>query len=128
MANKISLTPIGIVENSITEMLPPEQIKQQPSRVVLKPELAAGLEGLQPGQNIMIVFHFHKAPTEYELRQHPKRDASRPKKGIFALRSPQRPNGIGITTVELLKVEDNILYIRGLDALNGSPVLDVKPT
>jgi tRNA-Thr(GGU) m(6)t(6)A37 methyltransferase TsaA len=47
--------------------------------------------------------------------------------GVFASRSPYRPNGIGLTLVELLKVEGNVLYVKGLDAINGTPVLDIKP-
>jgi tRNA-Thr(GGU) m(6)t(6)A37 methyltransferase TsaA len=47
--------------------------------------------------------------------------------GVFASRSPKRPNGIGVTVVDLLKVDDNILHVKGLDAINGTPVLDIKP-
>ena len=75
----------------------------------------------------MVLFYFHLAPAEYELLQHPKQDLNRPKRGIFSLRSPQRPNGIGATTVELVKIEGNILHVRNLDAIDGTPVLDIKP-
>lgn len=127
MIRSIQLQPIGFVENSINEMLPPGQIKQVPSRIVIDPSLTLGLTGLQASSRIIIIFHFHQAPQEYELLQHPKHDTNRPKRGIFALRSPQRPNGIGITEVELLEIEHNVLLVRDLDAINGSPVLDIKP-
>jgi L-fuculose-phosphate aldolase len=85
-----------------------------------------GLQGLAPGSKVLVIFNFHLAEG-YELLQHPRGDKSRPRRGVFALRSPYRPNRIGITEVELLTIENNILGVRGLDALNGTPVLDIKP-
>ena len=121
------LWPIGTVENSVTETIAPDEIRRVPSRILLDPQLELGLQGLEPGQHIMVLFRFHRAPPEYELLQHPRGDKSRPRRGIFALRSPQRPNRIGVTTVELIKIEGNILHVRNLDAINGTPILDIKP-
>jgi formylmethanofuran dehydrogenase subunit E len=121
------LKPIGAVVNSITEPVAPDEIRRVPSRIRLDPQLELGLKGLEAGQQIMVLFRFHRAPEEYELLQHPRGDRNRPKKGIFSLRSPQRPNRIGVTTVELIKIEGNILHVRNLDAINGTPVLDIKP-
>jgi len=73
----------------------------------------------------MIVFHFHLVQS-YVLLQHPRGDRSRPKRGVFALHTPYRPNPIVVTVVDLLAVEGNVLRVRGLDALNGTPVLDIK--
>jgi tRNA-Thr(GGU) m(6)t(6)A37 methyltransferase TsaA len=123
----IYFEPIGTVESSVKETLPPNQIKAVPSRIVLDPMLVAGLEGLIPGQKIMVIFYFHLSQQAYELQQHPKRDLSRPKRGVFALRSPQRPNAIGVTTVDLVRIEENVLHVRNLDAVDGTPVLDIKP-
>ena len=61
------------------------------------------------------------------MLQHPRGDKSRPKRGVFALRSPYRPNHIGLTEVELLAINGNVLSVRGLDAINETPVLDLKP-
>ena len=74
----------------------------------------------------MVVFHFHRS-RGYELLQHPRGDPSRPRRGVFALRSPRRPNPIGLTVVDLLAIEGNVLRVRGLDAFAGTPVLDLKP-
>ena len=123
----IYFKPIGTVESSVKETLPPNQIKAVPSRIILDPMLVAGLEGLIPGQKIMVIFHFHLSQQAYDLQQHPKRDRSRPKRGVFALRSPQRPNAIGVTTVDLVRIEENVLYVKNLDAVDGTPVLDIKP-
>lgn len=96
------------------------------SRIVLDPALVVGLQGLEIGQQIVVVFHCHLTDG-YELTQHPQGDRSRPRRGVFALRSPRRPNPIGITVVELMGMEGNVLQVRGLDAINGTPVLDIKP-
>jgi tRNA-Thr(GGU) m(6)t(6)A37 methyltransferase TsaA len=72
------------------------------------------------------VFYFHHAQG-FDLLQHPRRDTARPRRGVFALRSPRRPNPIGVTVVDLLSVEGNVLRVRGLDAIDGTPVLDLKP-
>jgi tRNA-Thr(GGU) m(6)t(6)A37 methyltransferase TsaA len=61
------------------------------------------------------------------LLQHPRGDQGQPQRGVFALRSPHRPNPIGVTIVNLLAVERNVLRVSGLDAINGTPVLDLKP-
>ncbi len=74
----------------------------------------------------MVIFHFHKAEG-YDLHQHPRKDLERPKRGVFALRSPRRPNPIGVTIVNIKEIKDNVLYVEGLDAINGTPVIDLKP-
>lgn len=117
---------IGHVENEFNEPESPDTLRAAVSRIVLDPALVEGLQGLAPGSKVLVIFNFHLAEG-YELLQHPRGDKSRPRRGVFALRSPYRPNRIGITEVELLTIENNILGVRGLDALNGTPVLDIKP-
>jgi tRNA-Thr(GGU) m(6)t(6)A37 methyltransferase TsaA len=121
----VTMTPIGIVENEIDQLLPPGEIKAHQSRIVVDPSLEDGLEGLAGGQRLLVVFQFHRLPG-YELLQHPQNNFSRPKRGVFALHSPSRPNPIGVTEVDLLRREGNVLYVKGLDAVNGTPVLDMK--
>ena len=122
----ITYKAIGPVENAFDEPAAPDQIKAVESRIVLDPRLVEGLQGLEAGQQLMVIFHFHRSQG-YELRQHPRGDRSRPRRGVFALRSPNRPNPIGVTTVDLVALEGNVLRVRGLDAINGTPVLDLKP-
>ena len=81
---------------------------------------------MEPGQQVMVLFYFHRSDG-YDLLQHPRGDRSRPTRGVFTLRSPRRPNPIGVTIVDIVAVEGNVLRVRGLDALNGTPVLDLKP-
>jgi tRNA-Thr(GGU) m(6)t(6)A37 methyltransferase TsaA len=117
---------IGRVENDFDEPAPPPEIRAVESRIVLDPSLTEGLKGLEPGRRIMVVFCFHRSQG-FDLLQHPQGDRSRPRRGVFALRSPHRPNPVGVTVVDLMAVEGNVLRVRGLDAINGTPVLDLKP-
>jgi len=117
---------IGHVENEFNALESPDTLRAAVSRIVLDPALVEGLQGLAPGSKVLVIFNFHLAEG-YKLLQHPRGDKSRPKRGVFALRSPYRPNGIGVGEVELLAIDDNVLSVRGLDAINGTPVLDIKP-
>ncbi len=121
----VTFYPIGHVENDFEGRAHPEEIAALETRIRLKPELAPALDGLAAGDRLMVIFHFHLS-RGFELRQHPRGDPTRPARGVFSLRSPDRPNPIGVTTVDLLGIEGATLRVRGLDALNGSPVLDLK--
>lgn len=123
---QISLHAIGHVENDFDEPTSADLIRAAVSRIVLNPELTAGLKGVEAGQQLMVLFHFHLSQG-YDLQQHPRRDESRPRRGVFALRSPNRPNPIGVTVADVLAVDGNIIHVRGLDAVNNTPVLDLKP-
>ncbi len=126
MSQPISLTPIGYVEGRFAEYAPSEEMRLQPSRIVVREEMAPGLMGLSAGDSILVLFQLHRAET-YELQLHPGHDPSRPLRGVFATRSQYRPNSIGATVARIISVEDNILTVSGLDAQDGSPVLDIKP-
>jgi len=117
---------IGHVENEFDEPAVPDQIRSAEVRIIIDPSLVEGLIGLEPGQKITVIFYFHRSEG-CDLLQHPRGDQSQPKRGVFALRSPRRPNPIGVTVVELVCIEGNVLHVRGLDAINGTPVLDLKP-
>ena len=125
-ATEIVLRPIGYVENSVDEPRAPAEIRKVDSRIVLNPTLVDGLEGIQAGDQLIVVFHLHRS-TKYNLCQHPHGDANCPKRGVFGLRSPRRPNPIGLTVVTVVALEQNVLHVRGLDAINDTPVLDLKP-
>ena len=72
-----------------------------------------------------MLFYCHRA-SGYDLQVHPRGDPGQPLRGVFAVRSPCRPNPIGVTTARVRRVEGNVLEVIGLDALDGSPVLDIK--
>lgn len=127
MMKGTTFTPIGYVENQFDRPTSVDEMRMSESRIVVNEDLAEGLGGIEEFEKLLVVFHFHLAPEDYELRQHPQGDVSRPKRGVFSLCSPRRPNPIGVTIVELVRVEENVLLVRGLDAFNGSPILDIKP-
>jgi tRNA-Thr(GGU) m(6)t(6)A37 methyltransferase TsaA len=121
------LQPIGHVENGIP---PGERVTWEgmESRVVIEAQWAEGLEGLAEFSHVVILFWLDRPQNrEIPLKVHPEAKQDMPLVGLFATRTPLRPNPIGMTTVELLKVEDNTLHIRGLDAFDATPVLDIKP-
>lgn len=120
----IEMFPIGYVENDYLEAVYDEEVYQKVSKIVLKKELTEGLYRIEDFEKLYVLFYFGKSKG-YELIHHHRYDGKI--SGVFASRSPFRPNRIGLTVVELLKVEDNVLHIKGLDAINGTPVLDIKP-
>jgi len=122
----VSFTPIGHVESEFKEYAPSEEMRQRRSRIVVRRELEPGLMGLEPGQDILVLFHFHRARS-YELQLHPGHDPQRPLRGVFATRSQYRLNGIGATMARIVTVAGNVLTVTGLDAQDRSPVLDIKP-
>ena len=126
---QITLVPIGVVHNELRRGVTPPRARADRSVVQLDEDLATGLSGIEPGQAVVIVFAFHQSGPfmkEEHLRQHPEGDPARPLRGVFALRSPYRPNPLGMTTARVLEVEGNRLIVSGLDAFDGTPVLDIK--
>ncbi|OGS42460.1 MAG: tRNA (N6-threonylcarbamoyladenosine(37)-N6)-methyltransferase TrmO [Euryarchaeota archaeon RBG_16_62_10] len=87
---------------------------------------SAGLFKIGHFKHVWVIFGFHKM-RETVLKVHPMHDPSKPLVGVFASRSPTRPNKLGLTLVELMSARGNVLTVKGLDALDGSPVYDVKP-
>jgi tRNA-Thr(GGU) m(6)t(6)A37 methyltransferase TsaA len=122
----ISFEPIGHVESEFAGYAPSEEMRTRPSRIVVGPEMQPGLMGLAEGEYILVLFCLHRA-TDYEIQLHPGHDPSRPLRGVFATRSQYRPNGIGVTTAQIVSISGNIVTVIGLDAQDGSPVLDIKP-
>jgi len=119
MSEKGELRFIGVVESSA-----------ELSRVRIFPEFRLGLEGLNNFSHITILYWFHLRDNEEErrtLQVVPRRHLGAPQVGVFASRSPSRPNPIGLCVVELTKIEDCTLLVRGLDAVEGSPIIDIKP-
>lgn len=114
--------PIGFVHNTCTASQAPELIKKEISEVHILPEYADGLLDIEKSEYIDLLFSFHQEKRIELITQ----TRSGETKGIFASRSPRRPNHLGVTTVKLHKREGNILYVEGADALDGSPVVDIK--
>jgi tRNA (adenine37-N6)-methyltransferase len=125
--DEFEFTPIGFVESDFKEIQDdPDIFRGTVSRVRVRDEFAGGLYRLERYQHLYIIFVFDRAQG-YRLVIHPRGDASRPERGVFATRAPYRPNPIGLAVVELISVEGSVLTVRDLDAIDGTPVLDIKP-
>lgn len=124
----INLVPIGRVINSIEY---PSDVKWESvtSKVIIAPQLVEALDGIDGFSHILIIFYLDKVSEDRRslLKVHPENKEVLPLVGVFATRSPVRPNPIGITAVKLLERQENVLKVLGLDAYDGTPVLDVKP-
>ncbi len=99
------------------------------SALVMTPEYRPGLQGLEQFSHALVVFHMHRDPDGERptLVRRPRGRADMPLLGVFAQRGRMRPNPIGVTTVAVVRVEADRVVVRGLDAIDGTPVLDVKP-
>jgi len=98
------------------------------SKIVLRKDLSTALDDIEDYSHIYVIFWMHKiSNSEIVLKVHPRGKTELPRIGVFATRAPIRPNSIGLTLTELIKRERNVLWVKGLDALDGTPVLDIKP-
>ena len=97
------------------------------SKIILKKELTPGLKRLDSFSHILVIFWMHQAKPPTVLQRRPQERNDMPELGLFAQRSKHRANPIGITAVSLVRLDGNNVIVRGLDAINGTPVLDIKP-
>lgn len=120
--------PIGVVQNNAPEKVD-HSWGEVVSHLALRDDLADGLTGLEAFSHILVVYHLSEAKfiPEKHLIRRPQGREDMPMVGIFAQRAKDRPNPIGITAVRLLGVEGNTATVQGLDAIDGTPVLDIKP-
>jgi len=119
---------IGVLRSEHTAAaktpIQPAYAKGCRGRAEVFPEFAEGLADLDGFSHIYIIYHFHQAPAPKLTVKPFLQDVER---GVFATRSPARPNSIGLSVVELVRREDNVLHLDGLDVLDGTPLLDIKP-
>ncbi len=122
---KISLSPIGVVRNRVKK---PRfgSFKNEVSEVVLLKKFTNALNGIEDYSHVMVVFWMDKVKDKV-ITHRPQGNPNVPVVGIFSCRCPQRPNPIAVTTVELLERKANKITVKGLDVLDGTPVIDIKP-
>jgi tRNA-Thr(GGU) m(6)t(6)A37 methyltransferase TsaA len=114
----VSLEPIGTVK----------KVSQEEFVLAVLPTYREGLHGVVAGDRLDVLYWMHQLPAEQRrtLKVHPQGNRKKPLRGVFALRSPMRPNPIGVSTVTVRRAEDGLLYVTGFDALDESPILDLK--
>lgn len=124
--NEISLKPIGFIHNNLGQRRF-NQWSDTESELVIDREYTDALYGLTDYSHIEVLFYLHEMKHPFRSLIHPTGNPEYPKMGAFATRTPNRPCRIGLTTCALLSLDDNIIRVRGLDAYDGSPILDIKP-
>jgi len=126
--NEIKYKPIGIIHSPFQQPkgtpIQPTAAKGVDGVVEVFPEYVEGLKDLDGFSHIILIYHFHLF-KKFSLKVKPFMDNQI--HGVFSTRAPSRPNPIGISTVKVIKIEKNILYIQDVDIVDGTPLLDIKP-
>ena len=125
----MTLKAIGIIRNEVKRKPESEYSWQEiVSEIVVDSSLTEALDALEEFSHIIVLYWMHQAPAgRVPIKVHPMGKQELPLVGLFATRSPHRPNPVGVTTVRLLERQGNILKVKGLDAIDGTPVIDIKP-
>jgi tRNA-Thr(GGU) m(6)t(6)A37 methyltransferase TsaA len=124
-----TVRPIGRVESQLTSTAdaPRQGDEGAPDAyLILDPEVLAGLDGIATGDEIVLLTWLHEADRSI-LRVHPRGDLSRAEAGVFSTRAPSRPNPIGLHRVRVLGIAGHRLHVSNLEAIDGTPIVDVKP-
>jgi tRNA-Thr(GGU) m(6)t(6)A37 methyltransferase TsaA len=129
LSDSLRLRPIGHVQSPVTDLAeaPCQGDEGAPDCwLVFDPNMREALDGVQPGADIVVITWLHLA--DRDVRQvHPRGDPDRPLQGVFATRSPGRPNPLGLHVVKVLAVDDLRIQVQNLEAVDGTPIVDVKP-
>jgi tRNA-Thr(GGU) m(6)t(6)A37 methyltransferase TsaA len=124
----INITPIGTIETPFNDLkgmpIQPSGAAEVSGTIIINPEYEQGLNDLEGFSHIILLYHFHKSKG-YNLMVKPFMDTQ--KRGLFSTRAPRRPNPIGLSIVQLIKIKANTISIKGIDVLNGTPLIDIKP-
>jgi tRNA-Thr(GGU) m(6)t(6)A37 methyltransferase TsaA len=123
----ITIKAIGYVSTDAKDIPRSWTISDVEGSLILDPEYREGLTDIEPGQQIYVLFHFHKSKkftNEFLRIKPPVKDR---KMGVFSTHSPFRPNPIGLSVLEVIGVDGNIIHVKGLDMLDQTPILDIKP-
>ena len=121
--------PVGRVESPLVDrdMAPRQGDEGAPDAwLVFEPGVREALRNLEVGSDVILLTWFDRARRDV-LSVHPRGDLNRPQEGVFTTRSPDRPNPIGLHRVTILSIDDLRLHVRNLEALDGTPIVDVKP-
>lgn len=126
---RFELKPIGRVTSPLTDLetAPRQADEGAPEAwLIFEPEILDGLRSLRPGEEVIVITWLDRARRDV-LRVHPRGDTSRAQEGVFSTRSPHRPNPIGLHRVEITAIDGRRMRVRSIEALDGTPIIDVKP-
>jgi tRNA-Thr(GGU) m(6)t(6)A37 methyltransferase TsaA len=127
---QLIMSPIGVVRTDAKEIPKHWSYSNTEGTLIIDEGYREGLFGITRGDHIIVIFCFHKSRefTAHDLTQHPRGDKTREKLGVFDICSPIRPNPIGMSIVEVTDIHGSVISIKGLDMIDGTPVLDIKPS
>jgi len=123
----ITMKPIGVAHTEVDKVPRHWTVSNVKGTLVIDKKYQKGLKNIQEGQQIVVIFHFHKSPNftaDLLVQQPPHRNE---KLGVFSICSPNRPNPVGMSVLDVLQVRDNVIFVQGLDMIDGTPILDLKP-
>ena len=130
ISDTICMKAVGIIHSPFKD---PVNMPVQPkgginlnAKIEIFPEYAEGLDDLSEFSHIYLIYHFHKTAS-HKIKVMPFNEKENVHRGVFATRTPVHPNSIGLSVVELVEVSGNTVTIRGVDVLDGTPLLDIKP-
>ena len=126
----IEMKPIGFVRTDVEKVPRNFRVSEVEGTLEIDESYAEGIADVEPGQRIVVIFHFHESPAFSPdlLRQTPRFPRSNKEKmGIFSICSPVRPNPVGMSILDVLGVDGTTLRVRGLDMRDGTPILDIMP-
>lgn len=126
---RFEVVPIGVVESSLTDLdaAPKQGDEGSPDAwLVFDPAVLDGLRDLHEGDEVIVLTWLHRAQRGV-LRVHPRDDVTNPERGVFSTRSADRPNPIGLHQVQIASIDGTRFQVRNLEAVDGTPVVDVKP-
>lgn len=128
MGREFSVRSIGVVRNGVAGPDRPSDWSLIESDLVIDPRWAEALDDVEALERLSVIWWFDRRQgEEIPMKVHPGGDQSIPLRGLFATRAPIRPNLIGVTPVEVMSCAGTVVHVRGLDAFDGSPILDLKP-
>ncbi len=124
---KIELSPIGIIRTGESNIPRHWSVSDAEGEIIIDEKYTEGLRDIKQGQQIVVIFHFHRSPVfdpSYLVQKPPHKDTMM---GVFSTCSPVRPNPVGFSILEVTGINANIISVKGIDAIDGTPVLDIKP-
>ena len=124
---KIEFEPIGFVKTEETNIPRHWSVSDAEGKIIIDEKYTEGLKDIRQGQQIIVIFHFHKSPlfnSDYLVQKPPHKERET---GVFSTCSPVRPNPVGFSIVEVTGIIGNTISVKGIDIIDGTPVLDIKP-
>ncbi len=125
--DEVCMKPIGYAYTDSKEIPRHWSVSDVEGTIEINKKFLSGLRNIETGQKIIVLFHFHKSPAFADSNLIQKPPHKNREMGVFSICSPMRPNPIGLSIVDVVGIHENNIHVKGIDMLNGTPVIDIKP-